>query len=321
MNEIKVTAFHKAFQHSDEKIDFVYKNVQVVLEKHNKKIIISFISRKSIEVIEKIFIRVYDLLFLLLGGFPKIELVTVNGMEEDVSKWARRYHTSEHFLEKEARFCEISSDTINEKSLTNMDDINRKTLHSLEYIVCEYYEHMVSEHRIELITHTIDGFLRHTKMMDLLLNELRSKNPKKKRIDYIDSVERVFRRFFFYHRKYNVQLLRCMHIKNIKMFLQIIADTRNDFSHFLENKEYRLIKGKDMVYFIDVIFIANRLFLIEEILNIPIINEQVKEYMYIMHDWVDDIVNDRNDRIKSKRYKLVENAKKMNDIIKDIYKE
>ena len=105
------------------------------------------------------------------------------------------------------------------------------------------------------------------------------------------------------------------------MFLQIIADTRNDFSHFLENKEYRLIKGKDMVYFIDVIFIANRLFLIEEILNIPIINEQVKEYMYIMHDWVDDIVNDRNDRIKSKRYKLVENAKKMNDIIKDIYKE
>ena len=59
-----------------------------------------------------------------------------------------------------------------------------------------------------------------------------------------------------------------------------------------------------MVYFIDLIFYAERLFILEEVLEIKISELQVKEYMSILHDWIDEIVNKRDDRIKSKRYKI-----------------
>jgi len=73
-----------------------------------------------------------------------------------------------------------------------------------------------------------------------------------------------------------------------------------------------------MVYFIDLIFLANRLFILKEILNLPVIDEQVKEYMYILHDWIDSIVNKKNDRTKSKRYKQVEKAKGFNKFFEEI---
>jgi len=214
--------------------------------------------------------------------------------------------------------CEISIDTVNAHTLSRMVNIHNQTLSSLEYIVADYYSHIVTNHRIELMTHTIDGFLRHTKENDLLLQELKAKYPKKKKVDYIESVERVFRCFFYYHRKNNVQILDCIHLKNKQAFYEVIADTRNDFTHFVESKEHRLIKGRDMVYFIDLIFLANRLFILKEILNLPVIDEQVKEYMYILHDWIDSIVNKKNDRTKSKRYKQVEKAKGFNKFFEEI---
>ena len=71
-----------------------------------------------------------------------------------------------------------------------------------------------------------------------------------------------------------------------------------------------------MVYFIDLIFYAERLFILEEVLEIKISELQVKEYMYILHDWIDEIVNKRDDRIKSKRYKIVTSEKKWNELRK-----
>lgn len=322
MNNLRLEAKHILVEtYPFDNIVFKYNNIKINIECSNEKLIIMLCGRKSIRKIEAVLFRIYDLLFLILGSFPKMESVFINNNQIDISKLVRKFVSATHFMEQEAILCEISSKTINENMLDKLEMINSNVLSSMEYIVSEYYGHMVTNHRIELMTHTIDGFLRHTQEYCVLIKELKNKNPKKNRIDYIDSVERVFRRFFFYHRKYNVQLLRCMHIKNKYEFLQIIADTRNDFTHFLENKEHRLIKGKDMVYFIDLIFIANRLFLIEEVLNLPIVGDQVKEYMYIMHDWIDELVNNRNDRIKSKRYKRVENAKKMNAFLKDICDE
>lgn len=127
-------------------------------------------------------------------------------------------------------------------------------------------------------------------------------------------VERVFKHFFVYHRKYNCQILKSIHLKSKQEFYEIIADTRNDFSHFLESKVHRLIKGTDRVYFIDLIFYAERLFILEEILGVEISELQVMEYMYILHDWIDEIVNKRDDRIKSKSYKSVTSVKKWNEL-------
>ena len=322
MNILRLEAKHKVFEtYSFEKIVFKYDNIQINIELSDKKLIIILCGRKSINKIKNVLFKLYDLVFLILGSFPLIESVFINDKKIDISDWVRKFKTSMHFVEKEAMLCEISSKIINAEALDRMGCINRNVLSSMEYIVSEYYEHMVSNHRIELMTHTIDGFLRHTNQYDALLKELKNKNSKKNRIDYIESVERVFRIFFFYHRKNNAQILQCVHIKNKCEFLQIISDTRNDFTHFLENKEHRLIKGRDMVYFIDLIFLANRLFILKEILYLPIMDEQVEEYMYILHDWIDEIVNGRSDRIKSKRYRQLVRIKEANDFYKEIYNE
>ncbi len=57
-----------------------------------------------------------------------------------------------------------------------------------------------------------------------------------------------------------------------------------------------------MVYYIDLIFIAERLFVLDEMLKLKLNERMIQEYMYIMHDWIDELVNKRADRIKSKRY-------------------
>lgn len=283
MNNINIMAVHKSFEtYFFEPFAFSYQNVLIKIEMHDKKMILEFRGRKSIKKIMMVFYKVYDLLFLILGAFPKRECVLVNDVELDTSKWVRKYETAQHYIESESRLCEISLKTINESILDKMSDIHSQTLSSVEYIVCEYYSHVVTDHRIELMTHTIDGFLRHTAIYKQLLQQLKKNNPKLSKVNYIECVKRLFICFFSLHRKYNCEIIKCIHIQNKQEFYNIIADTRNDFSHFLESKKYRLIKGSDMVYFIDLIFYAERLFLLIEILGISISNVQAREYMYIL---------------------------------------
>lgn len=317
MNAIKIIAQHKVFgTYFFEAFEFLYENVRCELKVEEKKLIMTFVGRKAIPSIYNVFFKVNNLLFLILGGFPKIEYIFENNIEVDTSELARKYNTASNYNEPEARLCEISLKTVNESILNKMSMVHHQTLSSVQYITCASYRHMVTNHRIELITHTIDGFFRHTVFYKQLFQQIKKHKPSKRKLDYIEVVERVFKRFFVYHRKYNCQILKCIHVKNKQEFYEIIADTRNDFSHFLESKAHRLIKGTDMVYFIDLIFYAERLFILEEVLEVEISELQVMEYMYILHDWIDEIVNKRDDRIKSKRYKSVTSAKKWNELRK-----
>lgn len=50
-------------------------------------------------------------------------------------------------------------------------------------------------------------------------------------------------------------------------------------------------------------------------LNLELNESMIQEYMYIMHDWIDELVNKRTDRIKSKRYT---NIQKVNLIEKKL---
>ena len=310
MNVIKIIARHKAFEtYFFEAFEFSYENVKCELDVEEKKLIMTFVGRKAIPLIYNVFFEVYNLLFLILGGFPKIEYIFENNIEIDITKWARKYNTASCYNEPEARLCEISLKTVNGNILNKISMLHHQTLSSVQYITCAYYCHMVTNHRVELITHTIDGFFRHTFFYAQLLQQIKKHNPKKQKLTYIEMVERVFKRFFVYHRKYNCQILKCIHVKSKKEFYGIIADTRNDFSHFLESKKHRLIKGTEMVYFIDLIFYAERLFILEEVLEVKISEMQIMEYMYILHDWIDKIVNKRDDRIKSERYKKFISAK------------
>lgn len=43
----------------------------------------------------------------------------------------------------------------------------------------------------------------------------------------------------------------------------------------------------------------------KEILQLEICEPQMREYLWILHDWIDELVNKRIDRVKSDRYKDV----------------
>ena len=50
------------------------------------------------------------------------------------------------------------------------------------------------------------------------------------------------------------------------------------------------------------------MFVLEEMLNLELNEGMIQEYMYIMHDWIDELVNKRTDRIKSKRYTNIQKS-------------
>lgn len=101
----------------------------------------TFTSLKSISSIYNVFFKVHDLLFLILGGFPKMEYVFESDTEVDISKLVRKYDTASNYNEPEVRMCEISLKTINENMLNKMSMIHHQTLSSIQYIICAYYGH------------------------------------------------------------------------------------------------------------------------------------------------------------------------------------
>jgi hypothetical protein len=318
MNSIKAVLTHKSFCNQNiEPFDFVYMNTTVKFSINDNRLIIELIGRKKEKRLFDQFFELYDLLFLMLGAYPVRENMICNGNEVDTSDWTRKYTTSSHFNEAEAIICDITPVNINGKNLMKMQSVHKQSLSSIAYIVSEYYEHVVANHRVELASHTIDGFFMHTNFYNLLRVEIKTKEPKRKDTYYVENVERLFKLFFTYHRKYNCEILKHLGIKK-KDFCDIIADTRNDFSHLLEKKPKRLVDGTDMVYFIDLIFYAERLFLLVELLELEVNETMIQEYLYIMHDWIDEIVNNRKDRIKSKHYRMVEEVYQFNKMIEEI---
>lgn len=319
MNSIKAVLIHKAFcdQHI-EPFEFEYMNTNAKFYTYDGKLLIELISRKKEKKLLQQFIDIYDLMFLMLGAYPYRVSLHYNGREIDTSKWVRKYITSSHFHEAEASICDITPININPKTLRNMQKVHKQSLSSIAYIVSEYYEHVVTNHRIELASHTIDGFFMHTRFYKNLLAQKKQINPKCKDTNYKENVERIFKVFFTYHRKYNCEILKHLRISK-KQFCAIIADTRNDFSHLLENKTNRLVSGTDMVYFVDLIFYAERLFISNELLKLNVNEAMVQEYLYIMHDWIDEIANNRKDRIKSKRYKKIKIINQFNNMLGNVY--
>lgn len=301
MNFIRAELIHKAFLMQPIKaFSFVHYNTNIKVSKNNDCLVVELVGRRGQKGLLEIFHDLYDLLFLMLGAYPIRQNLTYNDKAIDTSEWVGRYMTATHFNETEAAFGDITIENINSNSLINIKKVHMQSLSSLSHIVSKYYEHVVTNHKIELMLHTIDGFFIHSIYYDELLQKKRQK-AKCNDTKYNENVERVFKQFFYYHRKYNCEILSVLGITK-KIFYKTVTDTRNDFSHLLGKKKNRLISGGDMVYYMDLIFIAERLFILDEILNLRSNESMIQEYMYIMHDWIDEVVNNRKNRIKSKRY-------------------
>ena len=96
-----------------------------------------------------------------------------------------------------------------------------------------------------------------------------------------------------------MELLNITHYQ----FLRMIIDTRNWNSHYLRDKKpYRLKDGKDTAIFFEIICYMIRLNLAMDF-GVQILEENVKEHYYAIHDWILQILYNTDEGVKSKTYR------------------
>lgn len=316
MNMLNVKAEHKVFlTYKFEEFSFFYQNVEIEIFKCSQMIEITLHGRKNIKKLYEIFYVVYDMLFLVLGGYPKIKEIYFNSEIVDFSEWSNKFDTSSHFVQRDLRIANITIQNINANSLTNLQKVHSRSLFSMQYLACKKYEPVVTDHKYVLLSHTIDGLVRHSDYEKILLKSAKANNVKSKnsRVEYRQRVELVFNKFFYYHRKYNCGIMKALG-KNKGEFIDVISDTRNDFSHFLDKKEKRLHSGSDMIHYFYIMLFALRLFILTDLLGIELEHDCVKEYLYSLHDWIRLKKNENFTDFKSIAYLQYQRGKESKEI-------
>ena len=91
MNVVKAKLSHKAFIiQSIQPFSFEYINTNIRIYKKEECLMIELIGRKKENGLLKVFFKLYDLLFLMLGAYPIRCSLSYNEKEIDTSKWVIR---------------------------------------------------------------------------------------------------------------------------------------------------------------------------------------------------------------------------------------
>ncbi|MBR2555014.1 MAG: hypothetical protein IKE94_09165 [Aeriscardovia sp.] len=320
MNTLTIKARHIGLNGTICQVNTVIDCSQIKISSKKDELTVVIITRKKKPAALSLFFDIFSLVFIYLGAFPLIKSVTFNNTDIDTSLWIDKYKTRYDLFRKSLFISNLNNATVNQYVL---DEYRRKqilAIYSLQYLTSEAYTHMVSDHRITLLLHVIDGICEiNNKEEDLLLTEIIKKyripKSKKQLGSYISKVYMVSKEcFFYYHRKYNSTILPLLKV-NQYSFLQIIADTRNWNSHFLRDKKpNRLKRGNEIVIYIELIQYMIRLKVAKDI-GVDVLEENIKEYYYIIHDWILKVLYDKDDDLKSNTYI---SSKQWDDFIKQI---
>jgi hypothetical protein len=180
---------------------------------------------------------------------------------------------------------------------------------------------VVAEHRIVLLTHVIDGIIDDSIKSNAkieMCNCYKNYYTKTKNIgDYESKVYYLSNKILFkYNRKFSAKIFEMLIITQFK-FIRTVADTRNSYSHYLpDNKKIdRLIDGGEMLIYFEIVMYTLRLEITEK-LGINIEEDTVREYLYVLHDWIKDIKKRNKVEYKSKTYKIVEGIEEMKKIMR-----
>lgn len=327
MNTLYVKAKHKGLWRTKvERFNTTIDCSSITLFSQNDQIEMIIKTRKQESAAIALFFDVFSLLFIYLGAYPVIDSIVFNDSVIDTSQWVGKYITRSDLFRHDLIIADISSQTINQASIDEYRKKQITAIYSLQYLASMNYVHVISDHRITLLFHIIDGICELDKgETDTLLSDMIQKyklsESKAQLGHYLPKVYAISNEcFFYYHRKYNCGILKLLRI-NQYTFLKMITDTRNWNSHFLRNKKpNRLKKGTEIVIFFELVQYMIRLKIAKDI-GVIINEENVKEYYYTIHDWILKVVYDRDDGLKSKTYisgkQWDEFIKQMNQLVND----
>lgn len=285
----------------------IYRSI-VSIGSEEKTCLIQIQGRKSTDNLLQLLTKIEFLIFFYLGFFPVLVSIEVNGINQDISERLLKYHTSKQFIGQSRIISNISADTICEQKLQKLSRLHQTGLNSLQYLVSEPYDHVIVDHKMTLLLHVVQGLYDESRLQqDWQYLQRRYKELKGNKIGYyMPSAYWLCDKYFFkYHRKYNCEILPLLKVTQCQ-FLRRLTDTRNWYSHFLPESEkaMRIRKGQDFVIYFEILYYAIRLSVVDW-LGIPLDDDRIREFYYIIHDWVQAIVYARDTPLKSNTYQIL----------------
>ncbi|MCD8015678.1 MAG: hypothetical protein LUG99_21455 [Lachnospiraceae bacterium] len=175
MNELIVKIKHPYFTRRTV-IDFteVIDNVRVSVNFCDDVVQMKFIGRKGKEKLCSLSYEVLSIVFIYMGSFPKIESMLYNQETLDVSNLSWKYSTDNYFRKRVSVLCQIDSKHLNQTVMDQYRQIREYPLYSMQSLISEEYTHTMTNHRILLLLHVIDGFVED-KMVTSCLSEIMKK--------------------------------------------------------------------------------------------------------------------------------------------------
>ncbi len=313
-------------RHPVQKFTVKIDNCKVELEGNQQELIIQICGRTGKEKVRKLLSDLECLIFFYLGSFPLMELLYINGDEIDISKRAAKYETSDNFLKDNLVICDINEITVNEQKIKELRKISSYPIYSLQCLLSKAYDHVITNHKMTLLLHVIDGLYEVDKhQLKVVKQEIQNKYPESRKGavgDYMAVVYLLCEKYFFnYHRKYACGILPLLKVTRYK-FMTRLSETRNWYSHFLNEskKPLRIVKGRDFIIYFELVCYMIRLSVIDRI-GAVIDESRVQEFYYTVHDWILAIMYDTDEPLKSNTYRIEKQWKEFIREIERLQKE
>ena len=330
MNEVKATIAHRYFNEPGfEDFSVSIENCIVTLKRtvQPDTITVCISGRKRIDHLRTLLFEIFDLFFIYLGSCPESKAITVNGIELECKYILDKYYPSRKYG-KLLAVCDINADTITEATIQKLRSCELIPFFSLEYLLSSGYDDINIVHRIVLLLHIIEGIVSDIQRKNVT-SDLQNLSKKSGKIgDHLLSVYFICKNGFFnYHRRYNCDILKPLGFSR-RTFLKTATDTRNWYSHFLNDarvcnhseKKTPITDGAIMLYFFEILLLASRIHLMEQ-LGLKPKDSNIKESYYQIHDWIMETKYRRNDNYKSRTYSLRKMLTDMNARVDALSKE
>ena len=238
----------------------------------------------------KVFVAIMDFLYLALGVMPKIVLYMENNERKNLNQLVCRFFTAKQFFRND-HLIDITSNTLNEQVLKDINTkfINKKfkVFWSFTALTSTAYEKIYSEHKITLLLHCLEGYIYN-------------KAHQYKKLKFKKKISEIISLLFDYDKKFDSEIIKTFKVSE-KEYLNMLSDTRDQFSHYIAKKN-PLIKGKNyMINFVLLHYIF-RIYLLKEI-DLKPKEKNIAEFLYSFYDWINILKNKNFTQYKSRTYK------------------
>ena len=249
---------------------------------------------KTIDELSRLFFFFFSLFYIYLGAFPQIMEIEQNNSKYDISRLNRRFNTYEIFKKNVYVICNINDKNISQNTINQIRGIKKFPVYSMQALVSDAYKHILANHKILLLCHVIDGLVdKKDYNRNKYVNELNTMcQTSRKPGEYKLKVYHLCKNYFFkYYDFYNSDILNTMGLNKID-FINVISDTRNWYSHFLNDieKPNKLTDGKKIIIYFDIILYSLRILLLDK-LGISVNLDKIKAYLRDTNNWIKRIYN------------------------------